>query len=390
MRRRGEGAVVAAALIVGLAAAAPASAAERFYGVTAANRLVTFNSDSPGAIRSSRAITGLGRADVRAIDIRPANGELYGLASNDRLYRINPRTGRAAAIGPAPFGQRSEAIGFDFNPTVDKIRLVNAAGQNARVDPDTGALVDGDADLTGAQLDQPLRYDANDGGFQTPPRIGGAAYTNSKAGAASTDLFAIDERRNSLVLQAPPNDGVLRTVGRLGVDAEAPVGFDIASNGGAYAAFRATGIPGIGLFRIDLSTGRVKPARFDTIGFFSARRHDPLQALAAAGRVRADRTRPRVRNRKLNAPLISQLLRGRALRLAVTCNEACGVRATFRLGNRRVGTATGVVRGRGGSVVLRLKLSRNGKRVVRRLRPNVLRVGLRATDAAGNTVSTER
>lgn len=381
-----------AALAIGLLTAVPASAAERFYGVTASDRLVTFNSDSPGAVRSSRAITGIGRASILAIDIRPATGQLYGLADNDRLYRIATRTGKARRVGPPLFKQRSAAVGFDFNPTVDKIRVVNTAGQNARVDPDTGALTDGEPDLTGAQPDGPLRYDANDPGFRTPPRIGASAYTNSRVQATSTELYGIDQRRNVVVLQTPPNDGVLTTVGRLGADAGAPVGFDIASDGRAYAAFGQPGVPSIGLFRVDLSSGRAsQAAKFNAIGSLpGGRSRDPVRALAAAGRVPNDRTRPRVRNRKLNDPLISQLLRGRVLRLAVRCNEACDIEATFRLGGRVVGRGTGTVAGTRGTAVLRVKLTRAGRRIVRRARPSVLRVALRVADAAGNTVSTER
>ena len=43
--------------------------------------------------------------------------------------------------------------GFDFNPTVDRIRVVNDRGANLRLHPDTGAQVDGNADQPGLQPD---------------------------------------------------------------------------------------------------------------------------------------------------------------------------------------------------------------------------------------------
>lgn len=390
MRGTCEGAVLAAALAAGLVCAGPAGAAERFYGLTESSRVVSFNSDSPGAIRASKRITGTGGEKFVAIDVRPRTGGLYGLTTSNRLFKIGPRTGRTTAVasGPVGFALRSQAVGFDFNPTVDKIRVVSGAGQNARLDPDTGTLVDGDPDLAGVQPDRVLRYDANDRAANQSPRIGASAYTDNVAGATTTKLFGIDSGRDTLVAQAPPNDGVLRTVGRLGFNASGLFGFDIASNGLAYAAFTRPGAP-TGLFRVNLSSGRATPATaLNSVGTYTSRRRDPLRALAAAGRAPNDRTPPRVRYRKLNSPLINQLVRGAVLRLAVSCTEACDVTATFRLQNRVVGVGVGSVLGRRGEVLVRVKLTPSGKRLVSRVRPRVLQVRLAASDAAGNTVSS--
>ena len=391
MRGRREATALIAALVLGAVAAGPAGAAEQFYGVTRSDRLVTFQSDSPGAIRSSQAIRGLGGATLLAIDIRLATGQIYGLGSDDRLYRIDPRTARAARVGPPSTRQRSDAVGLDFNPTSDQLRVVNTAGQNARLDPDSGTLRDGDSRLAEAQPDAPLRYGANEPGSPRAPRVGATAYTTSSPGASAAQLFGIDQRRDTLVLQSPPNDGVLKTVGRLGVNADGSVGFDIARNGIAYAAFRRPGDRGARLYRIDLRSGRAaRTARRSGIGTYRGRRRDPLVAIAAAGRVSADRTAPRVGIRKLSNTLISQLLRGRPLLLGVRCSEACTARATLRLGRRAVGGETGRVLGSAGRVTLRLGLSRRGRRIVRRARPDRLRVSLAASDAAGNSVRTRR
>jgi len=55
-----------------------------------------------------------------------------------------------------------------------------------------------------------------------------------------------------------------------------------------------------------------------------------------------------------------------------------------------VGTAAGGVIARGRRTVLRLRLTRRGRKLVRRLKPNRLKVGIAATDAAGNVVRTPR
>src|SRR4029078_4916552 len=73
------------------------------YGVTFDNNLFSFNSTPPGTILSGVYISGLQANEfIQAIDFRPANGQLYGLGSSNRLYTINTTTGVATAVG-APF-----------------------------------------------------------------------------------------------------------------------------------------------------------------------------------------------------------------------------------------------------------------------------------------------
>ena len=80
--------------------------------------------------------------------------------------------------------------------------------------------------------DSALAYAAGDANAGKAPFVVAAAYTNSVAGATATQLFGLDTARDALVLQSPPNDGVLRTVGRLGFDAVSPAGFDVAASDG--------------------------------------------------------------------------------------------------------------------------------------------------------------
>lgn len=215
-----------------------------FYGLTSANEIVKYNAKSPGTILKTVAVTGLEANDqLMAIDFRPATGQLYGVSRNSRLYIINPETGATGgvigldAFSPEVYGT---FVGFDFNPTVDRIRLVTDLGQNLRIHPETGETTSWDGSL-------------NPG----TPFVVGAAYSNNKAGATSTTLYGIDLNSQKLVKIVPPNSGTIVPVGRLGVVAAGEVGFDISSDNKALASMKVAGGKDYinSLYYIDLKTG---------------------------------------------------------------------------------------------------------------------------------------
>lgn len=230
------------------------------YALTPANRIVGFSLANPGSVISDLPVTGLPTGEsLLGIDYRPANGVLYGVGASNRLYTVNPKTGEASQVGSGQFAVplTPGAAGFDFNPTVDRIRFVNQAGQNARLNPDTGAIVDSDTLAGGIQLDGNLAYRAGDRNFGNIPGVAAAAYTNNFAGATSTTLFAIDTNLDVLVRQDPPNNGVLNTIGPLGIDAGTVLGFDVRSVGGNETALAAIDVAGVSsLYNINLTTGR--------------------------------------------------------------------------------------------------------------------------------------
>jgi hypothetical protein len=247
--------LLTALCLLGLRAhAGSVPAAEWLAGVSANGLLVMFPSDDPTAVTKVK-IKGLQKKEkILGIDLRPFNGQLYALGSTSRLYTINWETGQATEVGSGPFTPALEgtSFAFDFNPTVDRIRIMSNSGQNLRAHPDTGAIV---------AVDAGLAYAGGDPGFATAASVAACAYTNNDNDPLTgTTLYDIDSARDVLVLQNPPNAGTLNTVGPLGVDATDIAGFDIAgSNGAAYAAivvkqgpkkkYRAT------LFTIDLTTG---------------------------------------------------------------------------------------------------------------------------------------
>lgn len=212
-----------------------------FFGLTSDNRLLRYNGQNTGTIEATITITGLQSGEtIAGIDFRPATGQLFGIGTTSRLYIINVTNGAATAVGTAPFTPAISGtpLGFDFNPTVDRIRLVTSTGQNLRLNPENGAVAATDGTINGA----------------TGASITGVAYTQNLAGAASTVLYDIDVTNNKLYRQMPPNDGTLVEVGNLGVDPEAASGFDISSDSAnALAALTVGGRSG--LYTINLSTG---------------------------------------------------------------------------------------------------------------------------------------
>ena len=71
----------------------------------------------------------------------PVEGTLYGLGNLGGLYSINPSTAVATKKAQISVALAGTAFGIDFNPTVDRIRVVGNTGQNLRLHPDTGAVV---------------------------------------------------------------------------------------------------------------------------------------------------------------------------------------------------------------------------------------------------------
>ena len=252
---------VAVALLVPLAAAGAGTSGSKpraagdavkrvLYATDDRGNLLRFRALTPQLVAAKR-ITGLPTGvSVKGIDFRPATGDLYGLGSDKVVYRINPRTAIALAEGPAfestPAALRGDRIGFDFNPTVDRIRVTSDADDNLRLNPDTGALAASDRALTPADV-----------------TVVGSAYANSSFAAfanrpTATMLFAYDVAASPdrLWLQQPANDGTLLNPASVGLDLGSDVGFDIAGRDNVgYVAGTRAGRSGAELFQVDIASG---------------------------------------------------------------------------------------------------------------------------------------
>jgi 3D (Asp-Asp-Asp) domain-containing protein len=358
------------ALTVAAALTLPGAAlgAEAFYGVTQDNRLVTFQSDNVTNVEPSRAITGLASGDaVVGIDARPVNGQLYALGKTSRLYVINPRTGAARLVGAGPFtpALAGTNFGFDFNPTVDRIRVTSDAEQNLRLNPDDGTV---------AGVDTNLAYAAGDPGAGTVPNVVATAYTNSFPGATSTTLYNIDNARHALVIQNPPNNGTLTTVGALGNSNNA-VAFDIGDGNVGYAVL--TEQRGQGLYRIDLSNGHATRLTNFFIGT-----DQPLVGLAAVGTVPDDTTAPD-ESIALSSTQLRERLLAVGVRMSVACDEACTASAAVSYAGRPSGLNGAVVRGGPGRATLTVALNARTRAAIRRANVR-LTVRITVLDGAGN------
>jgi hypothetical protein len=226
--------------------------AEFLIGLTTTNTLITFDSNSPGTVSNQIAISGIGSETILDIDLRPANGLLYGLGSAGNLYAINTSNG-IATLSATLFGTTLDAnatqFGIDFNPTVDRLRIVSNTGQDLRLTPGTNSA-------TGTSIDGNLNGAAT-GAVSV-------AYTNSDNDPTTgTTLFYLGSGSspNSLFNTTAPNAGTLALVGPLGVTSSSlNVGFDISgATGIAYASLtNATG-SGSTLYSINLANGTASP-----------------------------------------------------------------------------------------------------------------------------------
>lgn len=233
---------------LGFLTAAPAMATP-IIGVVGQTTLIGFDSATPGTVTSTLNITGLGGQLIRGIDTRPATGQLYALGQSGTLFTIDTVTGVATAIpGTIPVGSGDLDFGAGFNPVPDRLRVVTATDLNLRVNPTTGATI----------TDGTLAYAAGDPGAGSNPLVTAVAYTNQVAGATTTTLYGIDVARGTLVLQNPPNDGTLTTIGTLGLSLFPNgfgVGFDIDALSGVAFASLVPNVGGNGLYTINLATG---------------------------------------------------------------------------------------------------------------------------------------
>jgi len=281
-------------------------------GVAGAN-LLRFNSNSPNTTTSA-TITGLAATEtVVGLDIRPATGQYFVLVLDSttkavRLANIDPQSGATTPVGVGSislvdaagsaitFGSTT-SFGIDFNPAVDRLRVVTSTGFNFRINPTTGAAVDGDfGGAAGSVTDVNPDKSAN-GGTTT---VDGTAYTNSFAGTKFTTQYTIDSTTGKLFIQTPPNGGAQTagttiTVGGVPLIFTAVNGFDIpasvqakasnaAVNGSGFAALTSAGTTS--LYSINLASGaatKLGPIGTGTIALSGLTASDALTPTSPAG-----------------------------------------------------------------------------------------------------------
>lgn len=214
--------------------------------------LVRFSSDSPGSITRVGLFSG---ADsfLDAIDFRPSTGQLYGYRSATQQYvTVNVGTGVLTSATANPVGATTNTffLGMDWNPTIDRLRVVTDSTQNIVYNPNTGTA----AGFTA------LSYASGDVNAGLVPLVIDNAYTNNRPGAITTQQFVLDYDQNSLATLAN-NTGILSTVGQIKLngsvlDFNEYSGFDISTSiDGTNTAYALLTVGGsAGLYTLDLTS----------------------------------------------------------------------------------------------------------------------------------------
>jgi hypothetical protein len=185
-------------------------------------------------------------APLAGMDIRPNDGMLYGLQRDGQIVVIDIKSGQASP--KAKLDQMlpaNVALTVDFNPVADRLRVVGVDGTNLRINVDDGKTA----------VDGKLRFADADANKGAVPVILNGAYTNKFKGAKETALYEIDGATGAYVRQAPPNDGILNTLGNIGMKPP-KAAFNIESDGkGGNAGWLLVGDV---LSTVDIATGATR------------------------------------------------------------------------------------------------------------------------------------
>jgi len=194
--RARSGAIVAATVAMPvLAMSMTAAGAHDMVAIDEAGNMVRFSDKNPNAIETV-AIWGTS-ARLVGIDVRPSDGQLYGIGADGSIYRIHSGDGKVTPMGRMSIGNVGSIAMVDFNPVADRLRVVTADGRSLRVNVETGETIeDGRLSYVTAK-----NFTVSAGG-----------YTNSLKGATTTQLYQIDTGNLALLLQDPPNAGTLNQV----------------------------------------------------------------------------------------------------------------------------------------------------------------------------------
>ena len=185
---------------------------------------------------------------VVGIDVRPADGMLYGVVADGTVVTIDLASGKATMKSKLetmlPAGTMAT---IDFNPAADRLRLIGSEGTNLRANVDDGKVT----------KDGTLKYADGDANKGKMPKVVAGAYSNSFKGTKETALYDIDAANWTFVRQAPPNDGVLNTLGTFSANGNSWA-FDIWSDGrGGNEGWLLAGAM---LHRVDIASGKTTPA----------------------------------------------------------------------------------------------------------------------------------
>ena len=237
--------LLASLALVGALGAADAASAQAIVALVGDNTIALID---PASRKVTKSWPVKGVDKLAGIDVRPADGMLYGVTDKGWLVTIDTKTGAATQKAELSEKVKGGIVTVDFNPAADRLRIMSSDGTSHRVNVDDGKVtVDGNHKYA----------DADTAKGKTSKVIAGA-YSNSVKGTKETTLYNIDGSTWTLVRQAPPNDGVLNTIGSLGIKASEPIAFNIVA--GADGKNDAWLVSGGTLYSVDLMSGAAKSA----------------------------------------------------------------------------------------------------------------------------------
>lgn len=223
------------------------------------NQLWRLDSSNPASTTLVGQISPGGGETAVSMDARPTNGRVYVLTRDaggvGRLYRVDPTTAATqlqATLTADPTdatnpyaGLPNVSYGIDFQPVVDRLRVVATDDSNMRVNPENGLVLTDDT-LSG--------YNAN-------IAVAGVAYSNNLPGATTTTLYGYNFSLDDVVTINPPNSGIVNLVGDSGFVANngGLLNFDIAPSGAALLGAYSSVVGAERLLTVDLTTGIATP-----------------------------------------------------------------------------------------------------------------------------------
>jgi outer membrane protein assembly factor BamB len=183
---------------------------------------------------------------VAGIDVRPSDGMLYAVTTDGTVYTVDAKSGQATMKVKLetmlPMGATPT---IDFNPAADRLRLIGSDGTSLRANVDDGKVT----------TDGKLKFAEGDKNAGKTPNVVAAAYSNSVKGTKETALYDLDGTLGVFLKQAPPNDGILGTMGDSGLKGS-EIAFDIATDASGkntgYAVMAGT------LYMVDIASGASK------------------------------------------------------------------------------------------------------------------------------------
>ncbi|MDZ4784637.1 MAG: DUF4394 domain-containing protein [bacterium] len=288
-------------------------------------RLARFQSNNPTDVTFLTIVGISSPTEIVGIDFRPTTNVLFALAltgTSLQLYSVDTTTGIPTAVGSA-LTVTGTTFGMDFNPAVDRIRVVSNTEENFRINPDTGAL---------AGSDTALDYVAGDANDVGNPNILGAAYTNNVSSATVTTLLGIDSILGILTRiggpngSTSPNTGELNSLGSTGLTIPLTnIGFDIANGKSpgttlALLAATASGETDSKLYSVDIAGGRAT-----LVGSFPSTITVTDLAISSS-----DSVDPEVLVQAITYKKVKSVLKN-GLPIVINCSEACDVSISYTL-----------------------------------------------------------